>query len=287
MFKTITNSLTSMACIVLASGAFAVAEEAESPPEEASFPADYQSPPSPPPEGREIRRYAVDDPGTGATNFGMAPVHDNMRFHAFRADRFEYRDADEGDVYLWDVQGWIGRDYNKLFVESEGEWSETEDTLESAQVEMLYGRAISSFWDFRAGIRYDFEPDPERAFAVAGIQGLAQQWFEVEANVYLDEEGNLSVGMEVEYDILLSQRLVLQPRLETEISFHDVPQYGIGTGFTAMELGVRLRYEFSRKFAPYIGIGWEAALGETRDIVQSGGGDPEKTVFIAGVRFWY
>ncbi len=250
-------------------------------------PEDYQSPPAPPPEGQEIRRYALDDPGTGATNFGVSPVHDNMIFYAFSADRFEYREADEGDVLLWDVQAWIGRDYNKLFLESEGEWSGAEDSLESAQVAFLYGRAISSFWDVRAGIRYDLEPDPERGFAVIGIQGLAQQWFELDASLYLDEDGNLSVGMEAEYDILLSQRLVLQPRLETEISFHDVPRYGIGTGFTALELGLRLRYEFSRKFAPYIGIGWESALGETRDIVQSGGGDPDKTVLITGIRFWF
>jgi len=252
-----------------------------------AMPADYQSPPPPPPKGQEIRRYAVDDPGTGATNFGVTPVHDNMLFYFFSGDRFEYRSSDEGEAYLWDFQTWVMRDYNKLYLESEGEWSVDEDRVESAQVELLYGRAISSFWDLRGGVRYDIEPNPERAFAVLGVQGLAPQWFEVEANLYLSEDGDASFGLEAEYDILLSQRLILQPRLEFEVAAQDVPEYGTYAGFTGVELGLRLRYEISRKFAPYIGISWESALGETANIIESGGGDPDSTAFVAGVKFWF
>lgn len=251
------------------------------------MPEDFRSPAAPPPEGQEIRRYAVDDPGTGATNFGLAPVHDNMPFYFFSADRIEYRSLDEGEVWLWDVQASAERDYNKLFFESEGEYSIDESRFESIQTEVFYGRAVSSFWDVRAGLRYDFEPDPERAFAVLGVQGLAPQWFEVDANLYLSEDGDLSFGLESEYDILLTQRLVLQPRLELEAAAQDVDTYGTAAGLTGIELGLRLRYEISRKFAPYIGISWESALGETANRIENDGGDPDATAFVAGVKFWF
>jgi copper resistance protein B len=254
---------------------------------QSAMPADYQSPPPPPPKGQEIRKYAIDDPGNKATNFAMAPVHDNRLFYYFSGDRFEYRSFDEGEAYLWDFQTWVASDYNKLYLESEGEWSIDEDKIESAQVELLYARAITSFWDLRGGVRYDFEPDPERAFAVLGIKGLAPQWFEVDANLYLSDEGDASFGLEAEYDILLTQRLILQPRLELGVAAQDVPEYGIGAGFTGVELGLRLRYEISRKFAPYIGISWESALGETANLIESGGGDPDTTSFVAGVKFWF
>jgi len=122
---------------------------------------------------------------------------------------------------------------------------------------------------------------------VLGIKGLAPQWFEVDANLYLSDEGDASFGLEAEYDILLTQRLILQPRLELGVAAQDVPEYGIGAGFTGVELGLRLRYEISRKFAPYIGISWESALGETANLIESGGGDPDTTSFVAGVKFWF
>ncbi len=252
-----------------------------------AMPDDYQSPPPLPPEGQAIGKYAPDDPGTGATNFGVAPVHDNQLFYFFRADRFEYRSFDDGEVALWDIQAWVQRDYNKLYFESEGEYSLDEDSFESVQTELLYGRAISSFWDLRGGLRYDFEPNPERAFAVLGIQGLAPQWFEVDANFFLSEDADLYFGIEAEYDLLLTQRLILQPRLELDLAAQDVPEYGTGAGFTGIELGLRLRYEISRKFAPYIGVSWESALGETKNIVESNGADPDSTSFVAGIRFWF
>ena len=251
-----------------------------------TMPKDYRSPPLPPPEGEPIRRYAVDDPGDRATNFGLAPVHDNMLFYTFKADRAEYRFFDGGESLLWDVEGWIGRDYNKLFLESEGEWANTKQ-FESAQLELFYGRAVSSFWDLRVGGRYDVEPNPERGFAVIGLQGLAPQWFEVECNGYLSEDADVSFGLELEYDILLSQRLVLQPRLETELAIQDVPENGVGSGFTGLELGLRLRYEITRKFAPYIGVSWESALGETADLIEDEGGDEDLTAFVTGIRFWF
>lgn len=238
-------------------------------------------------EGQTIPKYAVDAPGPGTTNFGIEPVHDSPTFFTLRGDRFEYRSFDDGETVLWDVRAWAQRDYNKLFFESEGEYSLDEDTFESLETRFLYGRAITSFWDLRGGLRYDFEPNPERAFAVLGILGLAPQWFEVDANFYLSEDADLYFRLEAEYDLLLTQRLILQPRLEFNLAAQDVAEYETGTGFTGIELGLRLRYLISRKFAPYIGVSWESALGETKNIVESSGGDPETTSFVAGIRFWF
>lgn len=281
------TSITFFSVLTLFLPQFALAQHAGNEVEPSSMPEDYHSPAKPPAAGQEIRRYAVDDPGTGATNFGVAPVHDNMLFYSFSGDRLEYRSFDGGEAALWDVQAWIGRDYNKLFFESEGEYSLEEDTFESIQTELFYGRAISSFWDFRAGLRYDFEPDPERAFAVIGVQGLAPLWFEVDANLYLSEDGDLSFGMEAEYDVMLTQRLILQPRIELEASAQDVEKYGTYAGFTGVELGLRLRYEIHRKFAPYIGVSWESALGETANNIEDTGGDPDLVAFVAGAKVWF
>lgn len=250
------------------------------------FPDDYRSPGLPPPEGQEIRRYAVDDPGPGATNFGVTPVHDNPLFYSFGADRLEFRSFDGGEAVLWDVQGWIGRHYHKFFVESEGEWMDTEE-VESARHELLYGRAISSFFDLRAGLAYDSDPAPSRYFAVFGIQGLAPQWFEVDANLYVSEGGDPSFALEAEYDLLLTQRWILQPRLETQFAFRDDLDYGIAAGFTDVELGLRLRYEFSRKFAPYAGISWETALGETANRIEAAEEEADSLSAVVGLRFWF
>lgn len=253
----------------------------------AEMPADYRSPGAPPPEGQPIRKHAIDDPGPGATNFGMAPIHDN-KFYAFvSADRLEYRWFDGGEAFLWDVKAWAGRDYNKLYVETEGEWSEQESTVEAAQIELLYGRAFAPFWNLRAGLRHDTEPHPCRTFAALGIMGLAPQWFETDLNAYLSEDGDLYVALETEYDFLITQRLILQPRLETELAAQDVPEYGTGAGFTHLELGLRLRYEISRKFAPYIGVSFESALGKTANNIESSGGDPDTTSLVAGIKGWF
>jgi copper resistance protein B len=253
----------------------------------AQMPADYRSPGAPPPQGEPIRKHAIDDPGPGATNFGMAPVHDNAVFAFVSADRLETRWFDGGEAFLWDVQAWAGRDYNKIVLESEGEWSREESEVEAAQIELLYARAMTSFWDARAGVRFDPEPSPSRTFAVVGIQGLAPQWIETELNVYLSEDGDLSVGAELEYDFMITQRLILQPRLEIELAAQDVPEYGTEAGFTHIETGLRLRYEFSRKFAPYIGVSYESALGATANRIEAGGGDPDTTAFVAGIKGWF
>ena len=247
----------------------------------------YHSPALPPPPGEPIRKIAEDEPGKAPSNFGLEVIHDNRLKYYFMADRAEYRwNNDGGEVALWDVQGWIGGDYNKLWIESEGEWKRGEG-VEKANIEVLYARSITSFWNLRGGVRYDIEPKPERTFGVLSLQGLSPYFFETEFNAYVDHEGRVSFNVEVEFDIRLTQRLVLQPRVESDLAVQDAPEYDLGSGFTKIELGARLRYEISRKFAPYVGVSWESALGETKDIILRKGGDPGSVSLVTGVRLWF
>lgn len=250
-------------------------------------PADYHSPGLSPEDGDAVRKIAEDSPGKPQENFGVVSIHDNAPFFQFLGDRLEYRDLDnDEEIVLWDVDLWYGTDYNKLYLESEGEWN-TKGETESARVEVFWNHTIRSFWDTQLGIRYDLKPEEERGFLAAGIQGMSPYTFEIDATSYVSEDGDVSFVFEAERDFYLTQRLAIQPRFETEISFSDVPEYNIGSGFTGIEVGLRLRYEISRKFAPYIGVSWERALGETADLIEADGKDKEKVAFVAGLGFWF
>ena len=219
-------------------------------------------------------------------NFGKQPVHDNEIFYVFRADRLEHHWNDNEDFFLWDVEAWIGSDYNKLYIESEGEKIRNGD-VEEAMLELFYNRTIHSFWDLQLGLRHDFEPRPTRTFAAFGIQGLARYWFEVDATAYVSDEGDISARLEAEYDLLLTQRLIFQPRFEMNVAVQDVPEYNIGSGINNIELEARLRYEIRREFAPYIGISWNRKTGETADLVAADGKDISVTSFVAGIKLWF
>jgi copper resistance protein B len=241
-----------------------------------------------PQAGEDIQKYAVDGQEGPQKNFGVQPIHDNKVFATFKADRFEHqwREKDE-QLLLWDVIGWVGNDYNKLFVESEGEYSLNTDEFEEAGVEILYGRTVDKFWDLQVGVRHDLKPNPSRSFLALGFQGLAPQWFEVDATAYLSEDGDVSAKLEAEYELLLTQRLALSPRLEAGFSAQDVPEYETWPGITGITLGCRLMYHFRREFAPYIGVSWSRALGETGHNIDKEGGDVDSAAFVAGVRFWF
>jgi copper resistance protein B len=248
------------------------------------FPEDFRDAPSHPPDGQEIVKYADDGQQGPATNF-----HDNAVFATFRADRFEHqwREHDH-EVLLWDVQGWIGNDYDKLYLKSEGEMSLDDGSrVEEAEVELLYSRNISKFWDLQLGVRQDFRPRPERTFAAVGLQGLAPYWFEIDATAYLSEDGDLSATFEAEYEVMLTQRLVVIPRMEAGLSLQDVPEYEQWEGVTDVTLGARLMYQISRKFAPYIGVTWNRKVGETAHEIEKEGGDTSSSGLVAGLRFWF
>jgi len=243
----------------------------------------------PPPE-------AFEDPGFAADKYWGKEAMDKSRAYVtkavsgmtvftFIADRAEYRAREGGDGYLWDVQGWYGRDINKFWFKSEGEGNFGE-ALESAEVQALWSRAIAPYFDLQLGARYDFEP-VSRGYLVAGIQGLAPYWFEVDGAAFLSNKGDITARIEAEYDQYVTQRFVLQPRAEINLSAQDVPEQGLGAGVTNIELGVRLRYEIKREFAPYIGVEWEKQFGRTARFTRLAGEDPSVTNFVVGIKIWF
>ncbi len=203
-------------------------------------------------------------------------------------DRLEYQSNEGSGQLIWDGQGWYGGDYNKFWFKTEGERSLEGGGFGEVEVQGLYSRAIRPFWDVQVGVRQDIKPDnPSRTFGVIGIQGLAPYWFEVDAAAFISDDGDISARLEVEYDLLLTQRLIMQPRFETNIAIQDVALLGVGSGVNDVELGLRLRYEIKREFAPYVGVNWSRKLGETADFARANFEDPGSASLVAGIRFWF
>lgn len=217
-----------------------------------------------------------------------AGPHNGGIVRFIQLEELEYRTLDDSDAVEWEGQGWIGGDRDKFWVKFRGEQTLSgRDGLEQAEFQALYSRAISTFYDAQLGVRYDLAPDPERAFAVLALHGLAPYFFETDLSLFASNEGELSLRAEARYDLLLTQRLILQPQIELNLASDDAPRRGIGSGFNDLELGLRLRYEISRKFAPYVGVSWERSFGETASLARREGEDPDTFNFVAGLRLWY
>lgn len=210
-----------------------------------------------------------------------------MRHLFLQADRLEYQSNDSEPLLVWDTQAWFGGDMNRIWFKSEGEYSFDDNAVEEFEIEALYSRPITRYFDLQAGLRQDFDPDWATTYGVVGVQGLAPYWFEVDAATYLSDDGDVTAGIELEYELLLTQRLVLQPRAELSFSAQDVPELELGSGLTSAAAGLRLRYEIDRQFAPYIGVSWQDSFGETADYARAGGEDPESISFVVGVKAWY
>ncbi len=212
---------------------------------------------------------------------------DDQLFTLFKLDELEHRWQEGKDVVTWDGQFRIGNDDHKLALKSEGEYVPESDRFHGAEVQALYLRRISDFFDAQIGVRQDLEPRPTRAYGVIGVSGLAPQWFEIDANLFISERGHASARLEAEYDVLLTQRLVLEASGEVDAAFADDRAVGIGGGLGSVELGLRLRYEIEREFAPYIGINWERKLGRTADLARDEGEDTDAFAVVVGLRFWF
>lgn len=219
------------------------------------------------------------------------PIEDDRLFWFLLFDRLEY-DLNEGpDTILWDIQGWIGSDYNKLWIKSEGDQRLSSDNGGDVEIQALYSRLISPFWYLQIGGRFDTlygnGSDSSRGFGVIGIEGLAPYWYEVETALFVSQDGDISARLEAEYELLFTQRLIAQPRFETNIAIQRVEKFGVGEGFNDVELGLRLRYEIRREFAPYIGVSWTRLLGDTADIAQNENEEVDNFAFVTGVRMWF
>ena len=215
-----------------------------------------------------------------------SPVADQAVYSNVVLDRFEYQSRAGADAQTWDLQGWVGGDYNKFWFKSEGERT-SGSGVESADIQGLYARLISPYWYLQVGVRGEPKPSPSRTQGVLAIQGIAPYWFDVAASAFLSTKGKLSARFEAERDFLLTQRLILQPRLETQFSASSEPERQIGSGITNIEVGLRLRYEIRREFAPYIGISWSHKPGQTGQFARAAGEDTRSTSIVLGVRAWY
>jgi copper resistance protein B len=212
-------------------------------------------------------------------------AHGSAHFGTLLAERLELRVDDGADAYLWDVQGWYGTATDRIVFKSEGE-GETGGKLEDAEVQLLWGHAITPWFDLQAGLRLDAEPDTTAHLAL-GVQGLAPYMIHVDAAAFLSDDGDITARIEAEHDMGLTQRLILQPRVEFELAAQDIPQRGVGAGPVKIETGLRLRYEIAREFAPYVGVEYQAALGDTADIIRAAGEDPTGVVLLIGLRTWF
>ncbi len=228
----------------------------------------------------------------GATEPGWPqPVDDNPVVGLLLADQLELRNSDAPDLLRWDVQGWIGTDYHKLWVKTEGEDRRPSPGGGEAELQVLYSRLIAPFWDLQAGLRYDRlygeGPDRDRSFAVLGLEGLAPYRFELEPALFLSAAGDLSARLTATYDLLFTQRLILQPRFETNLAAQQVSRHGVGRGLDDLELGLRLRYELRRELAPYVGVNWLRRFGDSADLARAEGEQVTDLSILAGVRVWF
>ena len=211
--------------------------------------------------------------------------HGDMPVSRVFFDRIETRAREGADGYLIEGQAWYGGDINKLWLktELEGEWR---DGIETAEIQALWSRAIDPWFDLQAGVRFDPQPDPNRTHLALGIQGLAPYWWEVEGTVFLSNKGEVTARAEAEYDLRITQKLVLQPRIEAELSAQKIDALGIGAGLSEGSLGLRLRYQFTPLLAPYVGLEYERAFGDTGDFRRAEGDGRGGLNLVAGLRIW-
>lgn len=200
-------------------------------------------------------------------------------------DQLELRDTDEGTATAWEAEAWIGRDLHKLWFKTEGERIHGE--TEEAELQLLYSRAVSPYWDLQLGWRHDLEPEPERDWLAVGFKGVAPYFLETDAALFIGESGHAAARLGIEHELMLTQQWVLSPELEINLHSRDDPAHGIGSGLSDLSLGLRLRYEIRREFAPYVGLHWSKKFGDTADYARTEGEDDDDLQLVAGIRAWF
>jgi copper resistance protein B len=231
------------------------------------------------------------DAGAGHVPADWPHVHeDDQNFGYLLVDRLEYRADDGPDHLLWDAQGWYGGDYQRLWLKTEGH-QPVSDSHGEAELQALYGRLVAPYWDLQAGVRYDRAygsgRDRDRTFGVLGLQGTAPYRFDTDLALFVSEDGDVSARLQFEHELLLTQRLVLQPRLEINAAAQRVRAWGVGRGIDDVQLGLRLRYEIRRQFAPYVGVEWVRKVGDTADFARAKGLETSNVAVVAGLRLWF
>ncbi|ELP97910.1 copper resistance protein B [Pseudomonas syringae] len=225
------------------------------------------------------------DRATVYTSHAGHQVHDSAINSYFLADKLEWQDANDGSALAWDLSGWIGGDIDRLLLRSEGE--RTNGKTEEAEIQALWGHSISPWWDVVAGARQDFKPGAPQTWAAFGLQGQAISDLDIEATAFIGEAGQTAARLEADYDLQLTSNLVLQPTAELNFYGKNDPQRGNGSGLSTSEFGLRLRYEITPQFAPYVGVSWDRSYGKTADYAREDDEDTQDARLVVGVRMWF
>jgi copper resistance protein B len=249
-----------------------------------ALPAGNAPAPKPPTEHYADRQFPAADMARARAE--MMREQGGQTVYQVMFNLAEYQAREGRDGYRWDGEAFVGGDIHRLWLKSEGEGS-LGNRLESGEVQALYSRAVGPYFNLQAGVRQDFGQGPDRTYATVGFEGLAPYMFEVESALFLSNKGDLLGRLEGYYDQRITQRLVLQPRVELNLAAQDVPENRLGAGLTDAELGLRLRYEITRQFAPYVGVSYEAKTGRTADFARARGENPTGTSFVFGIRAWF
>lgn len=212
--------------------------------------------------------------------------HGGQNFHQVMFNLAEYQFRNGRDGFRWDGEAWFGGDIDRLVVKTEGEGAFRRG-VGTAEAQALYSRAIGPYFNLQAGIRQDLGPSPKRAYATVGFEGLAPGFFKIDGAAFLSGKGDLLGRLGGYYDQRITQRLILQPRVELNLAAQDVPENRLGSGLTNAELGLRLRYEIRREFAPYLGVSWDRKVGDTARFARIDREDASAKSIVAGVRVWF
>ncbi|QYZ68102.1 MAG: copper resistance protein CopB [Gammaproteobacteria bacterium (ex Lamellibrachia satsuma)] len=221
----------------------------------------------------------------GLSNPVFAGGADDPLVYQVMIDKLETRGTSGSNPLVLEADAWIGYDLNKFWFKTEVERVNGE--TEEAEVQFLYSRAIAPFWDLQVGWRRDIKPDPNRDFLAFGFKGLAPYLFEVDAGIFIGESGQIGARLDAEYEYMFTQKLILSPEVEMNLYSKDVEVIGVGSGPSDMELGLRLRYEIRREFAPYIGVNWTGKFGQTADFARDEGENTSDAQIVAGIRAWF
>ncbi len=213
-------------------------------------------------------------------------MHGDVRGHRVLIDRLEARAQDGKDGYAWDGQAWFGGDYDRLVLKTTAE-GRRDRTPETAEVQALWSHALDPWFELQAGVRHDFHRGQDRTHLALGVQGLAPYWFEVDAAAFVSDRGAVSARVEAEYDMRLTNRLILQPRLEANLAAQTTRSTGAGAGLSTLETGLRLRYALKPEFAPYVGVDYHRGFGDTADLARAAGEKAGGWTLVAGVRAWF
>ncbi|MBU6246184.1 MAG: copper resistance protein B [Xanthomonadaceae bacterium] len=259
---------------------------------EMSAPQDAARPAAPMAMGRMQGGAPPADARSPDYSDGVAPSHlpgmdmgEGARFVLLQVDQLEAFAGRDEHGQRWELHGWVGNDDDKLLLRSEGE--RTGSRVSDGDVEALWSHAVAAYWDSTLGARHDLGDGPRRDWLAFGVKGLAPYWFDVEATGYLGRAGRTAVRLRADYEVLFTQRLILQPELEANLYGRDDPRRGIGRGLSDLQFGLRLRYEIRREVAPYVGVQYVRRLGRTADFARAAGTPVSDRQVVVGLRVWF